>query len=101
MLGEGCKSEGVDEDSRDSKRMDSDDTRGKLSDGCSTKLSLLAEAMKSDRTRLPSTGLVVTSLLAEAMRSDRTRLLSTGLVMTSLLVWNNETGDELSTEKVV
>lgn len=101
MLGEGCKSKGVDEDSRDSKRMDSDDTRGKLSDGCSTKLSLLAEAIKSDRTRLPSTGLVVTSLLAEAMRSDRTRLLSTGLVMTSLLVWNNETGDELSTEKVV
>ena len=57
--------------------MNSDDTRCMLSDGCSTKLSLLAEVMWSDRTRL----------------------LSTGPVMTSLLVGNDEAGDELSKRK--
>ena len=113
----------ADDSSGDAEGMNSDDTRGKLSEGCSTKLPLLAEVMKSekmrllatvpvmtsllpklmtsDRTRLLSTVPVMTSLLAEVMRSDMTTLVSTVHVMTSLLGGNDDTGDERSTDGIV
>ena len=74
----------AEDSSGDAEGMNSDDTRGKLSEGCSTKLLLLAEVMKSEKIRLLATVPVMTSLLPKLM-SDRTRLLATVPVMTSLL----------------
>ena len=75
----------AEDSSGDAEGMNSDDTRGKLSEGCSTKLLLLAEVMKSEKIRLLATVPVMTSLLPNLMTSDRTKLLATVPVMTSLL----------------
>ena len=75
----------AEDSSGDAEGMNSDDTRGKLSEGCSTKLPLLAEVMKSEKIRLLATVPVMTSLLPNLMTSDRTKLLATVPVMTSLL----------------
>ena len=72
----------AEDSSGDAEGLNSDDTRGKLSEGCSTKLLLLAEVMKSEKIRLLATVPVMTSLLDEVMRSDMTTLLSTVHVMT-------------------